>query len=634
MGIRGAWSVVSKDPNRFGEAWVCSNQSIVWIDGPSLVYHLSLYPKYGNVETFGCHLNQKGQASPSDIHKRTQNFITVLSNIAKEVHVVMDGVCKSSKTQTQVNRMESNAQLAKDIVRSCVTPLNCHVISILADWSMVEAIEKIKCSIPNLYLHRPLRMEAETFIDAHLASRNEDVVVMSDDSDYLIYKHCPGFIPFKSLQFTQEGDEISTLTGFQYVRSKFCRALFSDEADYRLLSTLAALAGCDYSNEILESAQAVIIKSDIGGLRVKHQNTPTAATTFQAVVRYIYHFKIMNKDSWMKEMISRIDIDCILESLDLVHQIYFSEKCSDCIANSQPVEFQRLFEDRTLYCKPFLESFSSPRSEPLRSSASKRAKRTRGKRKKRKGGKPARLKQDELESTKVSKSLPYIECVNLDNAATCKTIDEVKECLRKDSVWTLTAFQNSRREMYYVLNSMKWMKASVHVTEWRRIDHQSQAKYQEYHIPIFLIQQEECDEVKSITQVSNICVYAASLLPGKSKWLFLLLISSPDSLRRVSSENTSVLDATIANLLTVAYYHAKLYEEVALVCHSKRISQPLSHLEKIDMVLAEWIWSVLCNSDVCDLPENFFHNPKVVELSEHAEWLSQFKLVTRESFEE
>ena len=141
MGIRGAWSLVSKDPRRFGEPWVCSaEESIVWIDGPSLVYYLALQPKFEQIQRFHARYDQHGQASPASIHRRTNNFITVLSNIAKEVHVVMDGLCATSKVPTQVERMKVAAHQAEEAARSSSEPRNCKVISILTEWTMVNAI--------------------------------------------------------------------------------------------------------------------------------------------------------------------------------------------------------------------------------------------------------------------------------------------------------------------------------------------------------------------------------------------------------------------------------------------------------------------------------------------------------------
>ena len=52
--------------------------------------------------------------------------------------------------------------------------------------------------------------------------------------------------------------------------------------------------GYDYSDEKLKKTKAVVINSGIGGLQLKHQNTPTAATTFMAVVF------IFITSSWIK----------------------------------------------------------------------------------------------------------------------------------------------------------------------------------------------------------------------------------------------------------------------------------------------------------------------------------------------
>ncbi|KAI2501272.1 hypothetical protein MHU86_13216 [Fragilaria crotonensis] len=201
MGIRGAWSLVSNDPRRFGEPWECrAVESSVWIDGPSLIYFLALQPKFDEIATFHGHYNQRGQASPASIHRRTNNFITVMSRLAKEVHVVMDGLCAPRKIPTQIARMKVAAHQADDAARSTSTTRNCKVISILAEWTMVNTILKMATTNDNLYLHRPATGEAEAYIDEKL-SRLDDthgVAIFSNDTDFFVYANCPGFVPFSS----------------------------------------------------------------------------------------------------------------------------------------------------------------------------------------------------------------------------------------------------------------------------------------------------------------------------------------------------------------------------------------------------------------------------------------------------
>ena len=169
MGIQGVWSFVFKDPRRFGVSWVCFNECVIWIHSPSLLYYLALQLKFKTIGTFDCHHNQIEQASLADIYKRTLNFITVLQKLAKEIHIVMDGLCQETKIATQIKRAKVAAQQANEVTQTGGLSRNRKVIRILAEWCIIEAIEKMKCYVPSLYFHMPSKMEAKT-LSMHLSA--------------------------------------------------------------------------------------------------------------------------------------------------------------------------------------------------------------------------------------------------------------------------------------------------------------------------------------------------------------------------------------------------------------------------------------------------------------------------------
>ena len=615
MGIRGAWSLVSNDPRRFGEPWECTAvESTVWIDGPSLIYFLALQPKFEEIESFHGNYNQYGQASPASIHRRTKNFITVLSGLAREVHVVVDGLCTSRKVPTQIARMKAAAQQADDAARSKSTPRNCKVISILAEWTMVDTIQKMCLMTENLFLHRPATGEAEAYIDEklHQSQATHGVAIFSNDTDFLAYEHCPGFVPFSTLQFTPSEDGKLTLAGFHYLSNNFRRAFFQSFRHEWLLSTVAGLAGCDYEDEKLESARSVILKSKIGGLRVKHQNKPTSQTNLTAVLRYVAHF-VEQGAQWLDGLVQSLGDPSLLESLRLVHRTYYpgNEVLDHEVQLS--VEMMRL-QQGVFYCRPLIEKRASsnrladnPHKACRGSNQSKRSR----KRQKRKGGMDITI-EDEA----VQKMLPLAESVEFHEHLPPLDYEAVSELLDKQSAWTLPNFQRFRVFLYSTMKSTTFHT----VTEWRRIGSGGGIEFKSFYaaIPPTNVVSKLDDTVQNLIDrlgrpISTVAI-AASLLPLEIKWLWLLLVSAPPALRYESDKFKCRLDMNIMNLLSLACFHARLASEVLASDPSgAHVSNTNSTpLERLDEELAGWIWSIICDMDSSCLPKMFFDTTNIV----------------------
>ena len=331
-------------------------------------------------------------------------------------------------------------------------------------WTMVDAIKKMCLMLPNLHLHRPSRGEAEAFIDASL-SRCEDkhgVVIMSNDTDFLVYGHCPGFLSFSSLQFTPSGEESLTLSGFHYVSSNFRRAFFQNRRDVRFLSTVAGLAGCDYDDERLTSARAIIIKSKLGGLRVKHQNKPTTQMTLTAVLRYVSHY-VEHPTPWVDALVQSLGDDKLLESLNQVHQTYFPDTRDVEQESSLSVESLRMFEG-VFYCRPLIKKYVSTLQPEISIKARRtpnRSKRSR-KRQKRKQEAIAHNNDETAEQR-----LPPAERIDFDDDSSSLDYDDIHELLREQSVWTLPHFLRFRVLLYGLVKSTG-QSSATHVLEWRR----------------------------------------------------------------------------------------------------------------------------------------------------------------------
>jgi hypothetical protein len=653
MGIRGAWSLLSKEPNRFGDSWESNAKlSVIWIDGPSLVYFLALQPKFEDLNFLrsdSCvQVSQLGQASPSSIHLRTKNFISVLCRHAKEIHVVMDGISHQSKMTTKLARMKNSAEHAEETVSDKGYSPCCKVISILAEWTMVHTIEKLRAEFHQLSLHRPVEGEAEHFINMKLCdcSHLSNVAIMSSDTDFLIYPNCPGFIPLSSLQFSIDDCEKISITGFQYSSFRYLMAYFNGQRDDRLLTTVAALSGCDYDNEILEVARVKIFRSSIAGLKIKHQNKPSAALALKAVLRYVaYYWK--KETSWLEALVNSLDGNHLLtESLNEVHSTYFPDKVDRMLEKRETsLECLRLYQG-TFYCQPLLEKGGSLNCQ-LELSTSQVPLIRLPRKAKRKGEKFNFIHGEHINSKiefcagKVMLSTSHLSINDLHPKF---DLSELRILLRRQSMWNLSHFQFFRKLLFSIMNAHEAF--DFRMIEWRKVGRGKDCFFKAFEVEFIELSLESLSNPRTSESVLffnlvslRTVEIARMLLPDDTHWLWMLLVSSPTDLcskgyrKQVSN---CKLDPMIFNLFTLAYFHANLVKEVLssrLQCENLTFDQTSSCeiFERLDDKIGGWIWDLMQGWDKSSsLPNHIWGriNPGL-SLSLKKEWesnLGQFSL--------
>jgi hypothetical protein len=121
---------------------------------------------------------------------------------------------------------------------------------------------------------------------------------------------------------------------------------------------------------------------------------------------------------------------------------------------------------------------------------------------------------------------------------------------------------------------------------------------------------------------------AASLLPTKLKWLWLLLLTAPDALR-TECFGSRHLDVSIANVISVAYYHARLFGEVLRLHEDCSEVTVRCLLKKLDTAVGALIWDIISGMEEDQLPHGFFALPQIVALEKSSEWLINLsKIIT------
>ncbi len=453
MGIKGLFSILSSEPNRFGQRFITnrSDDVDIYIDAPALLYHLlhlhgqftdnakkrscfKSYPQQFETIAFDDHRSRSGTPSsscssslssllpplplpPRTIYQLTQAFCTTLKNSIghnSTIHLVVDGVASVSKMKQQVDRLRNIAvQLDERVklfqarstrvdtkakAKTSTSTSTSTIPHLFGEDAMIQAVkdlqtiennhgydrccgeeeekEKEKEKEEEGHTHFAVHFapfEAEGYIAHSLIGKGKkgqggvderQQIVLSNDSDFLVFPSITGIIPFHSLDYVLQdcdrtpSDSNPTSTcntdveeeertgdnsnwdihGWIYLRKKFTQA-FSLESgeqmnyetedkssDILVMSTIAALAGCDYTLSgkcmyRLNDAAQTIIKSDIGGLRQKHRNSPSARDTITAVIRFVQHFtsrnnkksiingsQCINRDNelWLKKLVEAV----------------------------------------------------------------------------------------------------------------------------------------------------------------------------------------------------------------------------------------------------------------------------------------------------------------------------------------
>ena len=605
MGVRGVWSLISSDPKRFSTVWNFSDEAsgekknIIWIDGPSLLYFIALQPRFQNVLTnLGEEIDQIGQADPSEIHLRTTNFLWAVMDCCDEtaeVHVVMDGLSTGAdKIPTQLDRMAKAARIADENLSNPQRSVrNCPVISILAESSMIEAVQDMMVSSPdlNLKLHSPSRGEAECFINSACRQRQDDTkanhIVLSNDTDFLFYEHSPGFIPFKSLNFDPDQ---SKLSGVFYLRSRFCRAFSLFDA--LALSAVATLAGCDYSSGKIDDLRSQIVQSNIAGLRRKVRKNPTSAESLTAVIRYVQYYVRLEPEGWMEEMEGSLSrgskVPALSKQIQSVHQVYYDQNnydVDDGDANEkmmQSIECRRLFGLGAFFCRPLLESFLSPDQEQVTASNDSRRRVSKKTKKKKKGGK--RRRQHESASVPNENDQNEETFNGPPGSSTFVCDDEIIasekfnweqtfQALRASSAYTLPCFVMMRRRIYAKLTNKSTL------SEYRLMRPGPSFEFREYHVMRSNIDDEN-DKIPASTIVS--------LVPIEMACVLTLLLTRPPNFAPPSALLLS-MDQKVMNFVSMSIFHLKLLCEVS---HESLSELPRAKILSRERIM--FLWDVAC----------------------------------------
>jgi len=139
-----------------------------------------------------------------------------------------------------------------------------------------------------------------------------------------------------------------------------------------LMTTVAAIAGCDYIDGLeesqlraLSSLRHTIVNSSIGGLRVKKRNNPTALNALTAILRVVAHYKSLGDYQWKEHMCSALGGERVEETmiaLRNIHSIYFyslqinPDSAMDIVPGM--VEVRRLMQLGIFFCYPVIETYS------------------------------------------------------------------------------------------------------------------------------------------------------------------------------------------------------------------------------------------------------------------------------------
>ena len=503
MGIKGAFSLLESEPSRFGRPWHLSSiEDIdlhVYVDGPALHHHLvaawldefrqgySIRSTSSDPNTHDASIvytrhrpNIPVEASiwsnelpwfsptiisPRVLHKLTYSFLlTLFYSGAREVHIVWDGPASSFKRDAQIQRLESQCHNCYRLARRFT---NCNELNrdhlsglhpTLHLWGesiMQEAVHDLQLSMERerkkqRLLNHSADTEAEIFMGHlfHNAMRETGnmhrVVVLSNDSDLLVYNSIPGFIPLSTLIFQITSSTTSNsdtnayhLTGWMYTQEQLFLAFpflhptcWSNRSDSSSSSTIiatelrdyaacnyrmvviAALAGCDYTldpllEQSLNEMRNTIVKSDVGGLRLRDRNNPTSKKTLIAILRYMSH--VLNASN-IDESLGASECMTLLgmavvnfvrraevkkssckkwnshgRGVPEISTLHFIQALIDICAIYHPqcqlpivspdVNIRRILDQRVFYCKPLIELHHGGESiwmEPIFSSCRKR----------------------------------------------------------------------------------------------------------------------------------------------------------------------------------------------------------------------------------------------------------------------
>ena len=383
MGILGCRTMMDGDPSRFTTqfTWNCtdgpgsnqnnneSNSLGLLIDGKSFLYHIVMGT------------NDLMYASPYTINESCQVHIHRLLRVVGKkggVHIFFDGLAPLEKLNSQLKRMSEESIAGDRLARQDVSTdsKRLKLLHHLAEWAFLEAIDALKLRFSTtLFVYRPAKGEGEAMINQWLVQNDglySRVSVISEDSDFLVYESCPGFIPPSSLLYNETNGRHS-LEGTYYLRSKFLLSFLGHPAttDSTIMTTVAAVAGCDYIDGLeesqlraLSSLRHTIINNSIGGLRLKKRNNPTALSALTAILRVVAHYKSLGGYQWKEHMCYALGgelVEDTMLALRTIHSIYYYslQISPDGAVDILPgmVEVRRLMQLGIFVCYPLVETY-------------------------------------------------------------------------------------------------------------------------------------------------------------------------------------------------------------------------------------------------------------------------------------
>ena len=385
-----------------------------------------------------------GQVSPEAVCTMAQSFAASLVRAgASEVHLVRDGLASEYKQEAQMGRLADACRRAGLVARqfarrsndtSTASTIDSKAIGawdvphLFAELAMSEAFLDLMTatacdaagandSSGPFFVHRA-HGEAEGYINYLIEcrrigaendqlDREEEIVILSSDTDMFVY-NMPCFVPLHSLRFEpivssarQQNPPFCTISGFKFCRTKFLAAFPNliprfarkEEGSFVTMAAVSALAGNDYSlpqryRSALSAAREEIVRSDIGGLRRRERNAPTAKGTVTAVVRFVGHFVSRdkrlsaavistdtsgesNKSSWMWQLASAATSEGrgkgerernLFDAINLVQKIYVDDATVDEVGfirrlpQVNNIEIERLVHRSSFFCRVVVET--------------------------------------------------------------------------------------------------------------------------------------------------------------------------------------------------------------------------------------------------------------------------------------
>lgn len=447
MGVKGLSSYLSTEPTRFGRQRIITKGDNVqiYIDMPALHHHFidcfqkrASPPPSFNMRDLD--MPTTGICSPCTVFKLTLAFFRHLLktiSVESKIYCVFDGMASDTKQKQQIERMTVNCTIFDEAARLFVNGeergKRFHVPHLFGEEAMCEALETLALEDINqdrISIHFA-DFEAETYISDIMNA--QDSVIFSNDSDFLVYPKIQSFMPFHSIEYSILSDGSDSIMGWEYTKNQFLAAHtnllgINYEDSLLIMTTVAALAGCDYTLEPslqrrIASARNIVVKSNVGGLRQRDRNDPSAKNTLISVIRYVSHFRRSNDEKWMLKMADKIALEegrkdaterasSLVEALYAINQIYAGKEYHQNDNTLQKsglqrnlAEIFRILNQQKFYCKPMLEVCQRSKTE--------KQKRGRGRGKK-KGQKKASNEENVQDRRGLGSSLwmkeSFVEC--------------------------------------------------------------------------------------------------------------------------------------------------------------------------------------------------------------------------------